>query len=203
MDFSELLKKALPWIGAAATGNVPALVSLAAKQVSDVIGAEVPANQEAIAQAVANATPEQMAAFNEKEAAFRERMQAMGFQNAQELARIGLEETKTFVADTNAARQAHAGNAGVFWLGIAVLLTFAGTVGACLYGAFQLLAGGITLRDASVVAGVAGFIGTVVGYVAAMGQQVTAYFFGSSKGSQDKTNAMAEAVRGLGGGHPR
>jgi hypothetical protein len=45
---------------------------------------------------------------------------------------------------------------------------------------------------------VSALIGTVVGYVAANAQQVVGYFFGSSKGSADKTDALAAAVRGVG-----
>jgi hypothetical protein len=47
------------------------------------------------------------------------------------------------------------------------------------------------------VAAVFGFLGTVVGYVAANAQQVVSYFFGSSRGSQDKSAAMAEAIKSL------
>ncbi len=41
----------------------------------------------------------------------------------------------------------------------------------------------------------AAFIGTLVGYVSAKADQVIAYFFGSSMGSQRKTDALAEAAR--------
>src|ERR1700732_681326 len=55
MDFGNLLTKVLPWIGAAATGNVPALITMAAKEVGDVLGVDVPADAGAIGTAVANA----------------------------------------------------------------------------------------------------------------------------------------------------
>lgn len=198
MDFTKLLVKALPWIGAAATGNVPALINMAAKEVTQALGHEVEPTPEAIGTAVANATPEQLVALRDREMTFAERMQGMGFQNAQELAKIGLEETKAFIADTVDARSKHAGDANVFRLGVAVLATFAIVMMACLVGAFQLMIGGITVKDVATVATVSVFVGTVVGYVAANAQQVIAYFFGSSKGSQDKTNAMADAFKELG-----
>lgn len=198
MDFASVINKVLPWIGAAATGNVPALITMAAKEVGDVLGTSVQATPDAIGAAVANATPEQIVALRDREATFKERMQAMGFQNEQELARLGLEEVKAYVGDTANARTTNAGDRGVFWLGIAVLVIFALTMGASLYGSFLILTGGITIKDVAVVAAVSGFVGSIVGYVAANAQQVIAYFFGSSKGSQDKTNAMADAVKGLG-----
>lgn len=198
MDFASVLTKVLPWIGAAATGNVPALITMAAKEVGEVLGTDVQASPDAIGSAVANATPEQIVALRDRESTFKERMQAMGFQHEQELARLGLEEVKTYVGDTSNARTVNAGDRGVFWLGIAVLVIFALTMGASLYGSFLILTGGITIKDVAVVAAVSGFVGSIVGYVAANAQQVIAYFFGSSKGSQDKTNAMADAVKGLG-----
>jgi hypothetical protein len=198
MDFSNLLTKVLPWIGAAATGNVPALITMAAKEVGDVLGVDVKPDAASIGTAVANATPEQIMALKDREMTFQERMQSMGFQNSQEMAKIGLQETQTYVADTADARSKYAGDKAVFWLGIAVLIIFAVTMGASLYGSYQILTGGITIKDVAVVAAISGFVGTIVGYVAANAQQVIAYFFGSSKGSQDKTNAMADAFKGLG-----
>lgn len=198
MEIKSLLTKALPWIGAAATGNVPALVALAAKEVGNAIGVELPAEPKAIETAVANATPEQLIALQDREMAFKERMQAMGFAHTEEVFRLGITEQKMYVEDTSHARTAHASDRNVFRLGVAVLVTFAITMGMCLYGAYQILTGGITIKDVAVVAAVSGFVGTVVGYVAANAQQVIAYFFGSSKGSQDKTNAMANAFKDLG-----
>jgi hypothetical protein len=171
---------------------------LAAQEVSSALGIKVDAEPKAIATAVANATPEQMVALRDREMAFQEKMQAMGFANAEEMARIGLQEQKAYIDDTADARRAHAQDNKVFWLGIAVLGIFAMVMSASLYGSFQMLTGGITIKDVSVVAAVSGFVGTLVGYAAANAQQVIAYFFGSSKGSQDKTNAMAAAVKDMG-----
>lgn len=198
MDFSNLLIKVLPWIGAAATGNVPALITMAAKEVGEVLGVEVKPEANAIAHAVANATPDQVMAMRDRDATFQERMQAMGFNHVEELAKIGLQEVQTYVQDTADARSKNAANDKVFWLGVAVLFTFGLVMCLCLYGAYSIMTGGITIKDVAVVAAVSGFVGTVVGYVAANAQQVVAYFFGSSKGSQDKTTAMADAFKGLG-----
>ncbi|HEX5130240.1 MAG TPA: hypothetical protein VFV90_10865 [Usitatibacter sp.] len=94
MNIIDGLKKALPWIGAAATGGVPALVGLAANEVSKVLGVEVPADGESIAKAVQGATPEQRLALLTAEQGFKERMQAAGFKHEEELARIDLEAAK-------------------------------------------------------------------------------------------------------------
>lgn len=198
MDFTKLLTKALPFIGAAATGNVPALIAMAAKEVGEVLGTSVEPTAEAIGSAVANATPEQLVALRDREMSFKERMTAMGFQNEQELAKITLDETKTFVVDTQHSRQTFAADRGVYWLGIAVLMTFALVMSLSLYGAYNILTGGLHVQDVGVVAAVFGFLGTVVGYVAANAQQVVSYFFGSSRGSKEKTDRMADAIQRLG-----
>lgn len=199
MDFTKLLTKALPFIGAAATGNVPALVALAAREVGDVLGMKIDETPEAISTAVANATPEQLVALRSREMEFKERMAALGFKNEQDVRQIALDETKVYVADTDAARKAHADDRGVYWLGICVLLTFAGVMGLALYGSYKLLMDD-SLRHVNpgVLAAVFGFLGTAVGYVAANAQQVVSYFFGSSRGSTDKSRDMAEAIKNFG-----
>lgn len=114
------------------------------------------------------------------------------------LKELDLEGIRASIADTAHARDTHKGDRGVFWLGISVLATFAAVMTAVMYGSYQLLVGGLQVKDMGVVAVVFGFLGTVVGYVAANAQQVVAYFFGSSRGSKEKTDAMAAAVSKLG-----
>ena len=194
----DFLKKVLPWIGAAATGGVPALIGMAAKEVGSAIGGDVKATANDIAAAVAGATPDQLLALKKADNEFAERMQAMGFNHVEEMARIGLQESQAFISDTQDARAKHAQNANVFRLGIAIILSFAVTVGVSMWGSYLILSGGISVKDIGIVAAVFGFLGTVVGYMASNAQQVVGFFFGSSKGSSDKTDAMADAVKGLG-----
>lgn len=105
--------------------------------------------------------------------------------------------SQTFTADTQDARKTFGQQKTILWMGVAVLITFAIIMVAVLWAAFQLLAGGITIKDVSVVAAIAGMVGSVVGYVAANAQQVVGYFFGSSAGSASKTDAMGDAVSKL------
>lgn len=193
MEFSKLLTKVLPWIGAAATGGVPALMAMAAKEVSQALGADVPAKSDDIAQAVAGATPEQLMALRDRDLAFQERMQALGFSHVSDMARLAVEEARIFVEDTKDARRTHAGEDRIFWLGIAVLGTFAVLMGVVLWGSYQIMTGRAML-DAGALAIVSTLIGTVIGYVAANAQQVVSYFFGSSKGSSDKSGQLGEAL---------
>ncbi len=59
-----------------------------------------------------------------------------------------------------------------------------------IVGAFIALVGGTLLGYAKVDSALAG---TLVGYLSAKCEQVLAYYFGSSKGSADKTNLLARA----------
>ncbi|MDB6061163.1 MAG: hypothetical protein JWM78_1266 [Verrucomicrobiaceae bacterium] len=57
--------------------------------------------------------------------------------------------------------------------------------------------GGLVVKDASTIGRVSGFIGTVVGYMLLLAKQVVSFFFGSSKGSDRKTDAFAGAFKNL------
>lgn len=198
-DFSTVVRKALPWIGAAATGNVPALIAMAAQTVSDVLGVPVAEDGMSITTAVANATPEQLVALRSREMDFKERMQALGFQQERDLRTLDLEETRSLIADTAGARSVFGSNDNVFVMGVVILITFASVMAMVLIGLFLLMSGRVTV-DAGTLAVCAGLIGTIVGALAANAQQVVSFFYGSSKGSKDSGDrigqALTEAVRG-------
>lgn len=194
----EILKKALPWIGAAATGNIPLLVTMAAKEVGEAIGAEVAPDADEIASAVSGATPDQIASLREKENEFKLKMQALGFQHAEELERIGLEREKAFLSDGQDARAKFSMNENVFRLGVVILVAFSSSVGLSMWGAYLLLSGGIEVKDVGIVAAIFGFLGTIIGYLAASAQQVVGFFFGSSKGSSDNREALTVSMQQLG-----
>ena len=115
-----------------------------------------------------------------------------------EMRKLQIEEIKSFVADTGDARDKFSQNARVFWLGVIVLAAFAILAAFSMYGCYQLLTKGLNGVDAGTVAAVSTFVGTVIGYMAANAQQVISFFFGSSQGSKDKTDAMAQAFKGMG-----
>lgn len=89
-----------------------------------------------------------------------------------------LHETQTSVADTADGRHTNAASDRVFVLGCLILGTFAVIMGSALYGSYALLTGKFLVENAAVVGMVAGFVGTVMGYVSANAQQVVGFFFG-------------------------
>lgn len=198
MDWKKLTASALPYIGAAVTGNVPMLLGMAAKDISNALGREIEPTAEAIMGAVIGAKPEEISRIREAEQTFSLKMQELGFKHAKDMAEIGLQETKAYIDDTKDAREKHAQNQNVFRLGVVILLTFAAMIGLSLWGSYLLLSGGITVADVGMVAAVFGFLGTIIGYVAGNAAQVVGFFFGSSKGSGDKNDTMAAAMKDLG-----
>lgn len=98
------------------------------------------------------------------------------------------------IDDRKDARKINSNRDAVWWIAVAVLATFAGIMGAVLWGCWTLLSGGITIKDVSVVAAVAGLVGAVVGYVAANAQTVVNFIFGGSLGSEKKTDALSASV---------
>lgn len=145
------------------------------------------ATEDQVAQVIATATPDQILAIKKADQDFAVRMRELD---------IRMDED--YIQDTANARQAHKDNAGVFWLGIAILATFAVVMTGVIGGYFAIMTGDIEVKDIALVSTASAMIGTVVGYVAANAQQVVSYFFGSSRGSNDKTQAMAQAVANIG-----
>lgn len=192
MDFKEIIKTIAPIAGTLIGGP---LAGVAIKAIGDAIGMEAP-TQERIVEAIkgGSLSPDQVAAIRQADAALKVKLRELDLDEK----KIEQQAEKMYVDDTDNARKAHAGDRGVYWLGIAVLATFAIVMVASMYGCYQILTDGLKIKDVGIVAAVFGFLGTVVGYVAANAQQVVSYFFGSSRGSQDKSRDMADAIKKLG-----
>ncbi len=150
-------------------------------------------SQGSIAAIAGSLSTDQILALKKMEEDFALKAQELGL----DLARINADTERAYLADTTDARKINADNQIVYRLGIAVLAVFAAVLGAVIYGSYELLVGGIKLTDVGVVASVSGLVGSVIGYAAGNAQQVVNYFFGSSSGSKSKTDAMADAIRGI------
>lgn len=166
MNFPDIIKTALPWIGAAATGNVPALITLAANAVGSVIGSDVKADAQSIAAAVTGATPEQMIALKQADNDFAVKMRQLGIQEVADLARIATDNTKDARQMQNTVRSWIPGA-----LAIGVTLGFFGILGAMMYG--------VSVQDNNALLILLGSLGTSWG-------AVINFYFGSSHSSQTK-----------------
>lgn len=172
-DVLGFAKKAIPWIGAAATGNVPVLVGMAAKAVGDTLGIEVEPTPTAIATAVAGATPEQIIALRQVDNDFAVKMKELGYKEATEL-------YATEVVDRNGARDREVKRADNTNKILAILVL----VAWILVQAF-LLTHVVDKEMRELIARILGTLDTAL-------IMVLSYYFGSSRGSDRKTELMSK-----------
>jgi hypothetical protein len=195
MNFRDVVKSIAPIAGSLIGGP---LGGMAVQVIGEAIGMKAP-TVERVVEAIKGGglNPEQVAAVRAADAALKVRLRELDLDEK----RLDQEAERAYLADTQDARRAHAGDRGVFWLGIAVLVTYALILGASLFGAYWLLVeGNLAAMDVGTVAAVFTLIGTIVGYIASDAKQVVAYYFGSSRGSNEKTKDMADAIKALGAG---
>ena len=92
MDF---LKSIAPWLAAAATGGVPALVGMAATELTSVLGYEVEPEKTAIEKAVSGATAEQLLAIKQADYAFETKMKELGYMHIEKLEALAVDDRKS------------------------------------------------------------------------------------------------------------
>jgi hypothetical protein len=175
-DFKGLVKKAFPWINAAAALGGP-LGVMAANAVGKAVGVtNVEASPAGLAAAIAGATPEQLLQLKQAEADTQARLQQMGFSHVEELERLAVE-------DRESARNLQVATKSwiVPALALAAVISFSIAVFAVLRGWARVEAA---------------FAGALVGYLAANCQTVFSYYFGSSSGSDRKTELLANSSGG-------
>ena len=177
---------------AIATGLGGPLAGTAVQALSQAITGKPSATKEEITKiAEKGLTPEQLVAVTAANNEF-----ALAMKNADiDLVKVNNAHTEAYLTDTQDARKSNAANQNVFYMGCVILVTFASVVGLSLYGAYQVLTGGILPKDPALVAAVFGFIGTLIGYISANAQQVISFYYGSSQGSASKSDALADAMK--------
>lgn len=173
---NDFLKKVLPYIGAAATGGIPALIGMAAKTVGEVLGAEVGASPDAITQAVLGATPEQMLLLKKAEQDFTLQMQAMGFKQVTDLENIA-------AADRSSARSREE------LLRDSTPSVLAGVVTIGFFGVLSyMLSYGVPAKGGEALLVLLGALGSAWG-------SVMNYYYGSSSGSAAKNEIIAKQTK--------
>lgn len=183
-------KMALPYLGALATGGVPGLVTAAAAAIGQALGSPVDPSPRGIDQAMAKATPEQVVALQQVEASMKVRFRELDTEDR----RIDADTEKAFLADVEGARKAHGTDKDILVLGVCVLALWGLLTAGTMWGLYELLTGGIKVADVGIVATVFTVLGSIVGYVSNIAQQVIGYYFGTSRGSAKKTDMMGEAI---------
>lgn len=170
-DAGSVLAQVAPGIATALGGPV---AGLAVKALTGALGLGDNASKEDVMKAVANATPEQLAAIKKAEQDFMIRMKELD---------IDVYELDQKDRDSARRRQVDMDDWTPNVLGGVIIAGFFIIVAMVLAGQFAVETA---------------LAGTLVGYVSAKAEQVVAFFFGSSKGSKDKTKAMSDAFQKTG-----
>jgi CDP-diglyceride synthetase len=176
MSFTDVLKKSFPFISAAASLGGP-VGTMAASLVGKAIGIDkVPATADGISNAIATALadPTQRAALIQAEQQFQLQMAELGYKNAEELASTAAADR----ADARAMQEKTQSKMPQVLAALAIL-----TLAFCIYmvGFRTLPASG---HDAIIL-----LLGAVIGIT----KDVYGYTFGSSAGSDRKTELLAQA----------
>ena len=180
----EFLSKIAPWLGAAA-GGPPALLAMAAKEISDALGYDVPADSEKIAAAVSGATQEQLVKLKELDQGFQLKMQELGFNTLDSL-------VKAEVSDKASARQMQVEalkQDGWFAKNFVYLLATFWTVSAIVYIGFVTFG---TIPEANVR-----FADTILGFL--LGTVIATiinFFMGTSFSSRVKDESINRLTKG-------
>lgn len=174
-------KKVLPSMALSVASEVPGPVGMVAGLVSNVLGKTIQPDPAAIDTAVQGATPDQLVALKEKDLDVQAQMQKAGFDDLEELARIGEQDT----ADARLMQRTDKS-----WIPAALAITV--TIG--FFGALAaVLHWGIPAAGHDVIISLIASLGTV--WLTIMN-----FYFGSSSGSSAKNapliNLANAAVNG-------
>lgn len=187
-------KKALPFLGALATGGVPALVTAAASAIGDALGTTVEPTKEGIDKAMASATPEQLVELRQIDADLKIKMRGFDVQELQ--IQAGL--TKDYLADVDSARRAHAQQVGVLRLAYAINGLSYLLIGIVIVGCLLLMSGRWEVKvDPGIAAMLGSLIGAAVQWVLNQSTQANSYCFGSSPSSRQANADLSAAVTGV------
>lgn len=174
----SFIKKAAPWIGTILSATVPGaapFVSVASKLLSTGLGTTVASNPQAVKDAIteAMASPEQLATLKTIDDNFATQMKAMGIQSIEDLAKISADDMANARGREIALRD---------WYP-KVLASV--VVIACLVGE------GLYFRYGAPSNASPELIGRILGTLDSALMLVLAYYFGSSMGSDRKTELLA------------
>lgn len=173
MDFGDILKKLAP---TAATLIAGPLAGMAVQAIGNAIGIDEP-TQEKIGRALTSGqlSGEQIVSLRHADDALKVK-----------LAELGIRAEELVIEDRKSARdrEVRVGGITVPALAWIIVIGFLAMAWGILFG---------SVKAESVIAG------TIIGYVSAKCEQVLSYYFGSSRGSDEKNGVIskiANAMRG-------
>lgn len=176
MDWKDLVKTVAPVIGTALSGPFS---GMAVKAISDALNIPLP-TQDNLKVILSNATPEKLAAIKNAEQEFAFKMNQLGFEHEEAIAKLNAQIVESETQDRDSARRLQMTNKCM----MPAILTYATIIG--FYATIASIFSGYAKVD-SVLAG------TIIGYLVADYKQVMNFNFGSSASSQNKDVLLAQA----------
>jgi hypothetical protein len=183
MGFTAFAKKAAPWITTIASVAVPGaapFLGIASKLLTNGLGATVKADPQSIQDALttAMANPEQLATLKKIDDDFAVQMRQLGIQEAEDFVKIAADDTANARAREIAVKDS-----------TPHILAFSMVLLAMVASCIVLSGRSPAMKDVTQ----ATLVGVVIGYIFGEVKQIFSYYFGSSAGSDRKTELLAEA----------
>jgi hypothetical protein len=171
-NVAGIFKAVAPWLFAGASTLLPGPLAQAASKIGAIIGKpDLKADLQTISEAVAGATPEQLAQIRTADQAHEAEMQKAGFQHIEDLLNAEYADT------ANArAREVSIRDKMPAVLGITVTVGFFGLVTLLAFHAFPE-----ATKDTLLL---------LIGALTVGWKDVMGYYFGSSAGSQEKDSTI-------------
>lgn len=170
MDWKKVVGTVAPMIGSALGGP---LGGMAVSVVADALGLSEK-TEDAIKQAIAGATPEQMIAIKNSEQDFKLKMRELGINEVKDMEALAVQDR-----DSARKREMAVGDKTTRNLAYAVTLGFFGTLTALMF--------------ANVPDGSKEVLYVMVGSLGTAWCGINAYYFGSTRSSANKTELLAKA----------
>lgn len=167
VDYKQIIRAAAPMLGAAIGGPFG---PVAAKLIAEALG-KPDVKPEELPDALAAATPEQLAAIKKAEQDFQVRMAELGFANEEALAKLAVDNTK----DARAMQKETRSPVPALLTGVTVVGFFGLLIGAAS-GVFRLEGSDVLML--------------LLGVLARETASVYNFWLGSSDGSRQKTEIM-------------
>jgi hypothetical protein len=169
MDWKDIVRTVAPWLGSALGGP---LGGAAMTAIASALGLSE-STEAALKSAISGVTPEQMAAMKKADQEFSVKMQELGFANMEAMEAL-------YVKDMDSARNRQ----------VQVKDNVNTVLAYTIVGSFITVIAATLLGFAEVDSALAG---TLVGYLSAKSEMICSFYFGSSKGSDRKTELLAQA----------
>lgn len=171
MDWKTLLATVSPWIGTAIGGPLGGMAITAA---ADALGLS-DKTEASIKAALSGASPEQMLALKQADNEFAAKMQALGFENMETMAKLQNEDR-----DSARNREIQVKDRTPKILAYLITAGFFGMLVAMLFNAIP-----DTNRD---------ILNIMLGALGTTWANVTGYYYGSTKGSEAKSALLADST---------